>query len=307
MLKLITNAIVYKAELPSAQLLAKHLAEFPYHPIADTALSQASFVPNKTSNELVTEFTDGFAFHLRYDEKILPASVVKAKSDERIAKFEAEQGVRLKKAEREAIREQTLVDLAKTALVKTSIIPAFYSTKDNLLIVNTGGKKFADRVTSYLIHAVGSVKTTTIHVSNIKHGLTTRLKSHLWRDDNAFDGFEVGASVALKSGSQKVSYSLEDLETARAGILEAIDKGFEVERLAMVHHGVEFKLTSDFHFKAVRFEDSEREDDDEVTDAVHFWKHEAGVQVLQFSAALNQLCDLLGYKAEEEAEAEQTA
>ncbi len=301
MRKLIPNAIVYKAELPAADQLAKHLEELPYAPIGETMLTRASFVPNKTSNELVTEFEGGFAFHLRYDEKILPKAIVKAKADERIAKVEDEYGGRLKKVERVAIYEQVLVELAKTALVKTAIIPAFYRTDDQLLIVATGSKNLANIVVHYLIHVVGSVKTTTLHISDIKNGLTTRLKQHLEGEEDVFEGFEVGDSVALKQEGQKISYSLGELDTAREGLLEALGKGFQVERLALVHGGVEFKLTSDFHFKAVRFDDVEA--DDEAMDVVALWQHEASVQALQFAGVINELCDLLGYKPEEDEQA----
>ncbi|QNJ57311.1 recombinase [Pseudomonas phage Dolphis] len=298
MRKLIPNAIVYKAELPSAEQLTKHLEELPYAEIGETMLSRPSFVPNKTSNELVTKFKGGFAFHLRYDEKILPKTIVKAKAAERIAAIEERHGGRLKKADRQAIYDQTLVDLAKTALVKTAIIPAFYREADQLLIVATGSKNLAGILLHYLIHVVGSVKTTSITISDIKHGITTRLKKHLEGEEDSFEGFELGTSVALKRQSEKVSFSLEELDTSREGLLEVMNKGFEVERLALVREGVEFKLTSDFQFKAVRFDDVESDDD--ALDAVALWQQEAAVQVLQFTAVINQLCDIFGYQPEED-------
>ena len=243
-----------------------------------------------------------------YDEKILPKGIVRERANERIKQVEQAAGHRLKKIERVAIAEQVLVDLARTALVKTAIITAFYSTKDQLLIVPVGSKNLANIVTSRLVHVVGSLKTSTIHISNIKNGLTTRLKKHAEGVDPAcFDGFEVGASVALKKESQKVSYSIADLDTASQGLLEAIERGFEVERLALEHNGVEFKLTSDFHFKAVKFADDAEHDAADERDEVFMWRQDAAAQVLMFSCVLNQLCDLLGYKADEDEQAEQAA
>lgn len=298
--KHIKNAIVYKAEMPTAQQLAKHLAELPYSPIGETMLSSASFVPNKLTNELVTEFEGGYSFTLRYDEKILPKAIVREKAAERIKHVEQAAGHLLKKIERVAIADQVLVELARTALVKTATITAFYSATDQLLIVAVGSKNLANILTSRLVHVVGSLKTSTIHISDIKNGLTTRLKNYLQGDREAFDGFEVGASAALKNDSQKVSYSLADIGTASEGLLEATGKGFEVERLALEHNGVEFKLTSDFHFKAIKFADEEESDQAEEQDPVFMWRQDAAVQVLMFSRVLNQLCDLLGYKPDEQ-------
>lgn len=302
----IKNAVVYKAELPTAAQLQKHLAELPYHPIGETMINSASFVANRVSNELVTEFEGGYSFSLRYDEKILPKGIVRELANERIKQVEIAAGHRLKKIERVAIAEQVMVDLARKALVKTAIITAFYNTKDNLLIVATGSKNLANIVISRLIHVVGSVKTSTIHISDIKNGLTTRLKNLLQGDTGAFEGFEVGASAALKNQSQKVTYSLADIGVASQGLLEAMEKGFQVERLALSHNGVDFKLTADFDFKAIRFDEDERDPDVEA-DEVFMWRQDAAAQTLLFSHALNQLCDLLGYKPEEEQETAEQA
>ncbi|MNP21121.1 hypothetical protein D3C76_1137280 [compost metagenome] len=110
----------------------------------------------------------------------------------------------------------------------------------------------------------------------------------------------MGTSVALKHQGQKVSYSLAELDTAREGLLEALRKSFQVERLALHHEGVDFKLTSDFHFKAIAFDEAPEREEAEEQDAVFMWQQEAAAQALQFSAVVNQLCDLLGYQAEEE-------
>lgn len=305
MFKHIKQAIVYSAELPKAELLAQHLAEMAHQPIGETELIRASFVPNRVSNELVTEFEGGLAFDLRIEEKILPKSIVRAKAKERVKELEDRYG-RMKKVEREAIFDQVLVELAKTALVKTAIISAFYRPAEKFLIVAVGSKRMANILVGTLIQAVGSVKTTTIHVSDIKNGLTTRLKAHLDGADDAFDGFEVGTSVStVKITGEKVTYALDDLESARKGLVDGLANGFQVTHLALARAGVDFKLTSDFHFKAVRFADADDDSSqDEGADTVFMWRQDAAVQALQFSQVISGLCDLLGYKEPEEPQAE---
>lgn len=301
-MKLIKNAIVYAATLPSAADLAVHLAERPWSPILETQLSQASFVPVKITKELVTQFDGGYCFSLRLDEKILPTSIVRAKADERIARVEAATGARMKKIERIAIYENTLSDLAKTALVKTAVITAFYNTRDNYLIVPVTSSKLANVVIGTLIQVVGSVKTTTIHISDIKNGLSTRLKAHLAeeKDLRAFEsaGFKIGEQVNLqKAGGEKVNYKLESLDSVAVAIIDRLDNGFTVNALSLESNGVEFKLTQDFTFKQIAFPaPAEAEEGD---DGVFLWCQDAAVQVLMFSAIIRDLCDLLGYQPPE--------
>lgn len=293
---LIKNAIVYAAVLSEAHHLAQHLAERPYTKIGETELSRISFVPHKLTNELVSSFTGGYAFCMRLDEKILPKSIVRASADARIARIEAECGARLNKVERLAIHDDELVHLAKTALVKTAIITVYYRADKNYLIVPVTSKVLASHVIGTLIQVVGSVKTTTIHISDIKNGLTTRLKNHLNDDHEAFavNEFLLGEQVDLARGSEKVSYKLEELNAGKVGILDRIESRFEVRALSLSYGGVEFKLNQDFTFKQVSFLDDVEQNPED--DAIYFWQQEASIQSLLFGNVITSLCDLLGYQ-----------
>lgn len=300
MSKLIKNAIVYTAQLPDAHNLAIHLKELPYAEIQETQLSRASFVPNKFSNELVTEFEGGYAFSLRFDEKILPTAIVKEKAKERIAKIEELSGSRLNKVERLTIIDDEMVRLARTALVKTAIITAFYRIEDKMLFVPVTNKRLAGIVIGNLIHVVGSVKTTTINISDIKNGLATRLKSHLEGQYAALEqeGFKLGETVSLTKLGESVSYKLTDLAAAKDSIIDRIDKGFSVNNLSLISNEVEFKLTSDFQFKQIAFGvDIET---DEADDAVFLWRQEAAIQSMLLTKIVRDLCKLLDYQEPEE-------
>lgn len=300
-MKLIKNAIVYSATLPSAEHLEGHLAELPYTPILPTQLSCVSFVPVRITNELVTTFEGGLCFSVRIDEKILPKSIVKAKADDRIKRIEdMNGGRRMKKIDRLAIYDDTLVDLAKTALVKTAIITVYYRSRDSLLVVPVTGAKLANVIVNALISVVGSVKTTTIHISDIKQGLSTRLKAHLQEDAKAFEdgGFKVGEQVVLlKAGGEKVTYKLESLNNASTAIIDRLDNGFSVNALSLASNDVDFKLTHDFSFKQIAFPESAPAE--EGDDAVFLWRQEAAVQLLMFSKVIEDLCNLLGYQPPE--------
>lgn len=305
----IKGAIVFKAQLPAAEHLTKHLAERPFEPLPENMLSRSGFVANAFTGELVTEFDGGYAFTLREDSKVLPLKLVRAEAATRIKAQEQSTGFRLKKVERDAISEQVLAEMCAKALVESSYITALYHIEEQLLVVPTTVNKLAQMVVGVLIHVVGSVKTQTIHISNIKHGLTTRLKNHLNGEEKPFGDMHLGASCELikkTKGKEKVSYQLDDLATGKEGLLEALAAGMEVHSIRFEHGDIDFKLTEDFHFKGISYATEQDYEESELEDTAYIWRHEASVQLLEFVATIKHLCDLLGYvpPADEEEEAQ---
>lgn len=313
-MKIMKNAIVFKAELPRAELLAKHLEELPFEPVGETLVSSVGFIPNQVTGELVTPIEGGLSITMRYDEKILPKAAVRAALKQHLEDLAEQKGAELTDDERGAAEDRVMSDLISKALVKSTVVNAFYLVEDSLLIVSTTSKDMAQRVIHALIKVCGSVTTQTIHVSNIKGGLTARLSAYLgWPDDDepgnveAFDGFQLGDSCLLRHKSNKASFDLDNLDAARHGLRESLDAEMEVERLELVHGTMSFKLTKDFHLRAIDFFGELTEDEAEERaelDGAALWRTEAAVQLLQVSAAIKALCDLLGYKepAGEEAE-----
>lgn len=293
------NGIIFSAELPGATDLAKHLLEHPFEELPENMLSRSGFVPNAFTGELVTEFPGGYAFTLREDSKVLPMNLVKAEADKQIKAIEKQEGVRLKKVERQAIAEQALALMCKKALVESSYTTCFYHLEEKLLIVPTASKSMARMIVGVLVHVVGTVKTTTIHISDIKHGLTTRLKNHLEGQASAFGELILGNLVELKKKgqkSQKVSYQLDDLAAGKTGLIEALENKLEVHSIRFEHGEIEFKLNDEFQFSSINFASDPEYDSSELEDTAHVWRHEASIQLLELVGAITHICDLLGYK-----------
>ena len=293
------NAIVFKAELPNAKDLETHLLERPFEELPENMLSRSGFVPNSFTGELVTTFEGGYAFTLREDSKVLPMNLVKAEATRIIKETEKNSGTRLKKVERDAIAELTLALMCKKALVESQYTTCFYHIAEKLLIVPTAGKAMARMIVGVLVHVVGSVKTTTIHISDIKNGLTTRLKNHLEGQPQAFGELLLGNLVELKKKgqkSQKVSYQLDDLAAGKTGLIEALENKLEVHSIRFEHGEIEFKLNDEFQFSSINFASDPEYDSSELEDTAHVWRHEASIQLLELVGAITHICDLLGYK-----------
>lgn len=294
----IKNAIVYKAELPAADLLAGHLKELPFSEIGELEVARVGFIPNLITAELVTPFEKGLSISLRIDEKIIPAPAVRKEVQDRVAKIELELGAKLKRAEKNHVKDMVLQDFCKQAFVKTTVLNAFYNIEHHLLIVATGSKHYAGVLVSYLVKAVGSVKTDTIHISDIKHGLTTKLKAYLKNDQQAFDGFHVGDFTQLSRNQQQkevIKYAA-DVDSIREELRDNLENGYVVDSINLRYGDVSFLLTENFHFKRVDLRELEENDEDDLP---FRWRHEAAVTTLSLTSVINTLCVLLSYKPQE--------
>jgi len=297
MKQILKNAIVYKAHLPVADLLRQHLAERPFTEPMSLEASSAGFVPVGDMADTVVTFEGGLAFAVRQDVKVVPGSAVKAEVEKRVQAIEKERGFRPGRKERKEIKEAVHDSLLAKAMCRSTVVTCLYDPATQHLFVGSGSKAMADTVTGLLIKTVGSVKTETIHISDIKHGLTTRLGVWLGGDTEVFDPLQPADTVALKKSSEKLTVHMTDLAQAEKALTEAIQAGFVVASMGMQHGDTtSFRLTSDFHLKSIALETPPTEGSGPMTND-ELWLHQAAIEVLYLSRVVTSLCELLGYKA----------
>lgn len=297
MKQLIKAAIVYVAQLPSVEALEDHLAEntFAEIEVGSPQTRSTGFVDPSISG-LVTEFPGGLAFRVRIDEKIIPGSAVQKEVTRRAKLEEGISGRKPGKKERAIIKDEVLYDFAKTAFTRTTAITCFYQRDTGYLIIPVTSQKIADTCTSLLVGAVGSMKTETVNVSNVKHGLTTRMKSWLGGDEFAFGCFHPQGEAALAQEKRKVAVKMGGLQAASSGLNEALSGGFEVTSLGFCINGeTEFRLTQDFRLKGIEFAHPPTDEDDSFI-------AEAAIEVRGVSEIVTELVNLLSYKEDVDGE-----
>lgn len=298
-MKLIKSATIYKCDLPSIQSIEQHLSEQAFSELNALDLLSAGFVPD-FGGKYAMSYAGGYAFRLRYDEKVIPASAINQALDKAIKEIEEREDRKVGKKERTALKDDIVFELVPRALARSVVVSCFYCTDQKTLIVSTASKKLADIVTSKLIKAVGSVKATTIYIDNLKQSTTTKLEHQLVDDVASFGLFDVGGVVKLQSPDKKaVSYKLSNVHDADRGILEAIANGFTVTEIELSNEDISFKLDQDFHIKAVDYLNEPAPQ--EFESAEDYFKHEAAIQSLIVANAAAQLCELFEYKEPEAA------
>jgi len=300
MKQLIKSATVYKADFGmDAAALGDKLEANQFTECLPSQTRSVGFLPTGDNDFFAASFENGFAFRVRIDEKQIPAEVVRCKVDEVAERIKANDNRTPGKKERADIKDEVMLELAKQAFPRTAIITCFYQQTTGYLIVPTTSKKLSDIIVTALVTATGSVKTETIHVSNVKHGLTTRLKAWSDGDDDAFGVFQPCAEAALQQGDRKIGIKMGQLRGAETGIKEALESSFEVTSMGFTHHGeTEFRLTRDFKLKRIEFAFYDPKDDETPT-----FYSQATLEVDAVSAVVTDLIDMIGH-GEEQAEVE---
>ena len=297
MKQLIKSATVYSAELPATEHLEQHLQENTFTEMTDLQIRAVGFVAFD-SGLYTAQFPGGVAFKVRIDEKIIPASQVEKETERLALETQRLTGRKPGKKERKELKDAALLSLAPRAFPRTAVVTCFYERGTQYLIVPTTSKKLSDTITSTLVHAVASMKTTTINVSDVKKGLTARMKNWLDNDDEAFGEFSPSGDAALAIEKRRLTVKMGNLQAAREGLQEAISKGFGVTSLGLQHidSGVEFRLTDNFKFKGIVFVHDPAQGDEDLFVA------EAAIEVSSFSKVVTELCAMMAYQEPGEGE-----
>ena len=311
MMTILKSATVYVVDLPDAGAMRRHLAEMPHVDLTETMFARGGFVARDGAISLVTDIAGGYSFRYRWDEKIMPQAAINAEVQHDLAKIvECHADLsrqELKKLKGE-IREAVITRMLKVAFVKTTVVDVFYLPDRKYLVVPSVSKDFCSGLLYAVTQCVGSLKSSTIHISNLKLGITTKLRSDLvdvGYEQSAFYPFCCGDHINLVGEhGAKVTVS-NGIESAKQGVIDAISNGFmQVSCIELyAQDGAStFRLTSDFRFKSINLEISSEDEEIPADDIDGIWRSEAAVQLALFAGIVDDLCELMGYEPETEAD-----
>lgn len=302
------NVITYSTKLPNAYELEDVLKENRLPPLTALSAVVHGFVPHPwgDGDRFVLPFEGGYSFAVQTDEKIIPLTLVAQRLNVKVKELEAERGGPISRKEKTALKEQIYMELLPNALHKSRVILGYYNPEAGLLMLDTSSDSAGSNVIRLLIKALGTLKTTTIHVSDLKMGLQVRLKAYLKEEPlegtDPFQGFAVGTDVKLVGiEKEKVTFAkLDDVFSRRDEILTLLEQNYQVTELALTQGGTSFRLSSDFIIKGVK---QTTQNDGEWESAYEQFQHESAVKVVLITNIIQGLCSLLGYDKEVEPEA----
>lgn len=252
------NAVIFRilpgSDIPALVALEDAFGLNRFKPCAPTQRQSAGWVePRGEEHAPIIENVGGeLVFKLMVESRMLPASVVKDKLDERIKKIKEDTGrERIGSKEKKELKEAIEQELLPQAFTKKGATMLWLSPKSNFVVVAAGSIKKADGIITALgdgiSHAGGQlnldlVRTKVSPTTAMSHWLTTR---------EAPQHFSVDRDCELKSSDDKatVRYARHNLEIDE--VVEHIKvQGKEPTKLAMTHVGrVSFMLAHDLTIK----------------------------------------------------------
>jgi recombination associated protein RdgC len=215
----------------SVEALEGHLQNRRFQPCgALEATSEGWFPPLGRADAPLVHQTQGFfMICLRKEDKILPASVVNERLAIRVAEIEDREARKLRKKEREALREEILHDMVPKAFSQSRKTYAYIDPKGGWLYVDAGSPRKADDLVAVLRQTLDGFPVKPLSTRERPASVMTR-----WLAGGAIpEGVTLETECELKSPEEDggiVRARRHDLEVPE--ILHHLEAGKEAIKLA---------------------------------------------------------------------------
>lgn len=124
--------------------------------------------------ELLTHAVNGcIMICARREERLLPSSVVRELLDEKVVSIEEAEGRKVRRKEREEIKDELIHDLLPRAFVKSSHHYAYIDTEQNWLVVDASSSKRAEELVSLLRETLGTLPAKPLEVAQSPASIMT--------------------------------------------------------------------------------------------------------------------------------------
>ena len=150
----------------SPKELDEQLSEAAFQPCGKMDMESMGWVPplGRESESFVHHISQCVIFTARKEEKILPASVVREFVNDKVEEIEAQQMRKVRKREKDEIREEVLFDLVPRAFSRSTYLSAYIDIKEGWLLVDTPNQKKAEELTSFLRKTLDSLPVVPLQV-----------------------------------------------------------------------------------------------------------------------------------------------
>lgn len=298
------NAIIYRLTNPMqlmAQLptLEDSLCAFQFNPCGSQDMARTGWVPaTEQHHTLVHQANGQYLLTIQKQEKIIPGPVIKQHLNARIAKLEAEQARKLKKTEKDALKDEVLHSLLPRAFTKDSRTQLWIDITSGLIVVDASSARKAEDALALLRKSLGSLPVIPLTIEN-----PVELTITEWvRSGNAPSGFAIGDAAELKAiladgGIARVKK--QDLISDE--IATHIEAGKVVTKLALDwQQRVTFTLTDDAMLTRLKFCDEliDQNDDIDREDVLARFDADFTLMTGELSALIKQLVTALGGEAQ---------
>lgn len=261
------NLMVYRLSREvalNADEMEKQLGAFSFTPCGSQDMAKTGWVsPMGSHSDALTHAINGqIVICARKEEKILPSPVIKQELQAKIDKLEGEQHRKLKKTEKDALKDEVLHSLLPRAFSRFNQTYMWIDTVNGLIMVDAASAKRAEDTLALLRKSLGSLPVVPLTMeSPIELTLTEWVRS-----GELPAGFIIQDEAELKA-------ILEDGGVIRCKkqnlisdeIAVHIEAGKLVTKLAVDwQERIQLVIADDGSLKRLKFADALREQNDDI-------------------------------------------
>ncbi len=251
--------------------------------------------PMGRKGEMLVHAANGFLMICATkEEKIIPASVVREHVNERVEKIEETQARKVRKKERDNLRDDVMNELLPRALSRTLRTFAYIDPKEGLLVVDSASVAKAEEFTALLRKTLGSLPVVSPTTNETPYAVLTE-----WLTKNNYPPeFGVEDECELRSADIEGSVvRCKRLDLASPEVKLHLKEGKLVSKLALNWRDrLTFVLDENFSIKRLRFLEVVQEQVDEVEaeDAAARFDVDFSIMTLELSLFIKQLFEAFG-------------
>lgn len=260
---MIKNAIIYRisANLPDLSALEEALQKDTFQPCGPTQEQSSGWVPprGEAHGALVESVGGQWMLRFQSESKILPASVVQKRVQEKCNAIEREAGRKPGKKEQRDLKEEARLDLLPQAFTKESRTWVWIDPQACTLVVDTSSQAQADAAVTSLVECLPS--GFALALLNTQTSQQAAMAQWLLEQE-APEGFYIDQECELKASDDSgavVRYGRHPLDIEE--VRQHIEQGKLPTKLALTFDGrVSFVLTDGLRLRSIQLQDVARDD-----------------------------------------------
>lgn len=297
------NMMVYRLtrEIPlDAETIEQQLAACQFTPCgSQDKLAMGWVAPLGPQAQSLLHVSQGqFLICARKEEKMLPATVIKQALEAKVHKLETEQQRRLKKTEKDSLKDEVIHSLLPRAFSRYSQTWLWIDTQNQRIIVDSASAKKAEDILALLRKSLGSLPVVPLTLQTPAEITLTE-----WvRSGSPVAGFALLDEAELKAPLEEGGViRCKKQELVCDEIAHHIESGKRVTKVGLDwQERIQFLLNEDASVKRLKFSDTLREQNDDISREEADLRFDADFVLMtgELAALTDALVDALGGESE---------
>ena len=185
--------------------------------------------PFQNSDALYLQNGKNILLKVQKEEKILPTAVIKQELDARAIKIEKKEGRKLRKLEKQSLKEDVIATLLPRAFSKNQTTTLWVDTENQLIYVNSASSKRAEDALALLRKSLGSLPVVPLTFAN---DMSEVMRYWILKDEVP-QWVTVEETAEIKGGADEAVISCKKQDLGADEIIAFLQSGKTISKLAL--------------------------------------------------------------------------